>query len=153
VLEGLDRFEARSSLKTWVFRILVNRAITRAQKDRRQVPFSALGTADDGTGTSVDPERFLGAGDRWAGHWSVPPAAWAPLPEASALAGEGMAQLRAAIAALPARQREVLVLRDVAGLDAAEACAVLGLTEGNQRVLLHRARAKVRAALEDHLAA
>ena len=154
VLQQLDRFEGRSSLKTWVLRIVSNRAKTRAIHERRTVPFSTLASAaEDADEPAVDPDRFLPAGHRWAGHWASPPASWREVPEDRLLARETMAEVQEAVDCLPAAQRAVLVLRDVEGVTAAEVCQLLGLTEGNQRVLLHRARAKVRAALERYLAA
>ena len=154
VLEGVDRFEARASLKTWMFRILVKRAITRAGKDRRQVPFSSLGgdPSREDEGPTVDPERFLGADHpRWAGHWASAPASWDTVPDERLLSRETLARVCAAIDRLPARQRDVIVLRDIGGFCAEEACSALDLSEGNQRVLLHRARAKVRQELEDYV--
>ena len=152
VLQQLDRFEGRSSLKTWVLRIVSNRAKTRAVRERRTVPFSALAGGDlEADEPAVDPDRFLPAGHRWAGHWASPPASWREVPEELLLSQETMAEVERAVAALPAAQRAVLVLRDVEGLSAAEACQLLGLTEGNQRVLLHRGRSKVRATLERYL--
>jgi RNA polymerase sigma-70 factor, ECF subfamily len=150
VLEGIGRFEGRASIKTWLFRILVKRAITRAQRDGRQLPFSSFGDAEEGP--TVDADRFLGPGhDRWPGHWAASPADWGALPEDRLLSREVLEHVRAAIDRLPPRQRDVIVLRDVGGFGAEEACAALDLSEGNQRVLLHRARAKVRQELEDHL--
>jgi RNA polymerase sigma-70 factor (ECF subfamily) len=152
VLQQLDRFEGRSSLKTWVLRIVSNRAKTRAVRERRTVPFSALAGGDlSAEEPAVDPDRFLPAGHRWAGHWASPPASWREVPEELLLSQETMAEVKRAVATLPAAQRAVLVLRDVEGLTAAEACQLLGLTEGNQRVLLHRGRSKVRATLERYL--
>jgi RNA polymerase sigma-70 factor (ECF subfamily) len=150
VLRGIDRFEGRSSFRTWLFRILVNRAKTHAGREARSVPLSALtGPADDGP--AVDPDRFLPEGHRWAGHWAAPPASFAALPEERVAARETLAQIEAAIARLPERQREVITLRDVAGCTAPETCQALDLSEGNQRILLHRARSAVRRALEAHL--
>jgi RNA polymerase sigma-70 factor (ECF subfamily) len=152
VLKQLDRFEGRSSLKTWVLRIVSNRAKTRAVRERRTVPFSALAFADPQADEPlVDPDRFLPAGHRWAGHWASPPVSWREVPEDLLLSQETMAEVERAVAALPATQQAVLILRDVEGLSAAEACQLLGLTEGNQRVLLHRGRSKVRATLERYL--
>jgi RNA polymerase sigma-70 factor (ECF subfamily) len=152
VLRQLDRFEGRSSLKTWVLRIVGNQAKTRAVRERRSVPFSALAAAgQEADEPAVEPDRFLPAGHRWAGHWASPPRSWREIPEELLLSRESMGEIRVAIDRLPAAQRQVLVLRDVEGLSAAEACELLGLTEGNQRVLLHRGRAKVRAALERYL--
>jgi RNA polymerase sigma-70 factor, ECF subfamily len=146
VLRGIDRFEGRSSLKTWIFRILVNTAKTRGERERRSVPFSSLeGEAVNGE-PSVDPDRFV-----TDGAWATPPTAWDTLPEARLLSAETRQVIDGAIAALPDGQRAVISLSDVEGWPAAEIRNVLGLTETNQRVLLHRARSKVRAALEDYL--
>ncbi len=150
VLGALERFEGRSSLKTWVFRILVNTAKTRAQREGRTIPFSALQDPGRVPEPAVEPERFLPDDhDRFPGHWASPPRA---LPEERLLAAETRAEIAAAIDALPANQRAVITLRDVQGWDADEVCNALDLTEVNQRVLLHRARAKVRRALEKYLA-
>jgi RNA polymerase sigma-70 factor (ECF subfamily) len=143
VLTGLERFEGRSSLKTWLFRILANRAKTRGQREARVLPFSSFAADGDEGDTAVDVDRF--ARD---GHWVAPPRG---VPEERLLAGETRSVVEQAIAALPENQRAVITLRDVEGLSAEEACNVLGLSETNQRVLLHRARAKVRAALERYL--
>lgn len=152
VLRQLDRFEGRSSLRTWILRIVINQAKTRGARERRSVPFSTLAAADrSGDEPAVEPDRFLPAGHRWAGHWASPPRSWRGIPEERLLSRETMAQLQTAIDRLPVSQRHVLILRDVEGLTAAETCQSLGLTVANQRVLLHRARAKVRAALERYL--
>ena len=153
VLQGLDRFEARSSLKTWIFHILTNRAKTRAQREGRSVPFSALWDPDTAPAEpAVEPERFLPADhSRWPRHWASRPRRWDDTPEERLLARETGAYLQQAIAALPPSQREVLTLRDVEGWTSAEVCNVLGISETNQRVLLHRARSKVRRALERYL--
>jgi RNA polymerase sigma-70 factor, ECF subfamily len=149
VLEGIHRFEGRASLKTFVFRILVKRAITRAMRDRRSVPFSTLEAEDDEAGPTVDPSRFLGADHpRWPGHWAIAPR---PLPEDALESSEALAAVQAAIEDLPERQRAVITMRDVAGFTPAEVCESLDVSEGNQRVLLHRARAKVREELERRL--
>jgi RNA polymerase sigma-70 factor (ECF subfamily) len=147
VLQGIDRFEGRSSLKTWLFRILVNRAKTRGVRDARSVPFSALAAEAEGEGPSVEPERFHREGPE-AATWAAPPQQWGG--EERLLAGETREVIRAAIDELPHAQRAVISLRDVEGVGAAEVCELLDLTEGNQRVLLHRARSKVRRALEDY---
>jgi RNA polymerase sigma-70 factor (ECF subfamily) len=149
IIEGIDRFEGRSSLKTWVFRILVNRAKTRGQRDARTVPMASLGAEVEGDDPAVDPGRFIASG-RGAGCWGSPPMS-GHLPEAAALAAEAGAQLLAAIDALPPAQRTVITLRDVHGLSAQDVCELLELSEVNQRVLLHRARSKARAALERYL--
>jgi RNA polymerase sigma-70 factor (ECF subfamily) len=148
VLTGLERFEGRSTLKTWLFRILTNKAKTRGQREGRTLPFSALATDGDEDQTAVGVDRFLGPDNRNAGHWAAPPRG---VPEERLLAGEARARIETAIAALPDNQRAVITLRDVEGLSAEEACNVLGVSETNQRVLLHRARSKVRAAFEQYL--
>src|SRR5215218_2528997 len=149
VLQGLDRFEGRSSLKTWILRIVANRARTRGEREARSVPLSSLAPDEDEDGPAVDPDRFLPPDHpRYPGGWAVPPRSWARLPEERLLAAETLQQVRAAIAKLPARQQEVIVLRDVEGWEPEEVSAALELTPGNQRVLLHRARSKVRADLE-----
>jgi RNA polymerase sigma-70 factor (ECF subfamily) len=144
VINGLDRFEERSSLKTWIFRILVNRARSRGEREARTRPFSSLGTTDDES--AVDGSRFNSEG-QWAGFWSVPPTAHS-LPEDHMLQAETGEQLLAAIDGLPPTQRIVITLRDVQGLSAAEVCELLDVTPAHQRVLLHRARSKARATLE-----
>ncbi len=148
VYTGLERFEGRSSLKTWLFRILTNKAKTRGQRESRTVPFSALAADGDEGETAVDVDRFLGPDSRHPGAWAAPPRG---VPEERLLAREARERIEAAIAALPPNQRAVITLRDVEGLSAEEACNVLGLSETNQRVLLHRARSKVRAAFERYL--
>ena len=151
VLQGIGRFEARSSLKTWIFRILVNRAKTRAVREGRSVPFSSLWTAEDEPGEpAVEPERFR-PGEPWRDHWVSLPQSWSEVPEERLLSLEARAHIREAIAALPPSQREVITLRDVEGWDSADVCNVLKMSETNQRVLLHRARARVRRALERYL--
>jgi len=154
VLNGLDRFEGRSSLKTWIMRILVNRAKTRGTRERRTVPFAALAAAEaDGDFTAVDPERFNPADhSRWPHHWASPLPRWETLPEGAAESRETLAAAREAIDELPEMQRTVILLRDVEGWDGPQVSNALGISETNQRVLLHRARSKVRAALQRHLA-
>jgi RNA polymerase sigma-70 factor (ECF subfamily) len=150
VIRGIDRFEGRSSLKTWLFQILVNNAITRAERERRTVPLSTF-EAHDEDGPSVDPSRFFDEQhDRWPGHWAAPVSRWDELPEDALLGHETLDVLKDAIAALPDMQRRVIVLRDIEGCSPSEVCELLGLSEANQRVLLHRARSKARAALEAH---
>jgi RNA polymerase sigma-70 factor, ECF subfamily len=151
VLTGLERFESRSLLKTWIFRILTNRAKTRAERERRTVPFSALASEDEAAGLSVDPARFRDANDPWAGHWAAPPSSWEDVPEHRLLAGETRRVIDESIGTLPPMQAQVITLRDVEGWNSDEVCALLGISEANQRVLLHRARSKVRAALERYL--
>jgi RNA polymerase sigma-70 factor, ECF subfamily len=148
VVRGIDRFAGRASLKTWIVAILLNCA-RRAGQDQRSRPFASFGALDAADNApTVDPDQFLPPGHQWAGHWAIPPEAWAPPPDSVALATELQAQLAAAIATLPPGQQQVLLLRDVEGWPAAEVGHVLALTETNQRVLLHRARAKVRRALD-----
>ena len=149
VLRGIDGFQGRSSLRTWIFRILTNTAKTRAQRERRSIPFASLGDDDDGP--AVDPDRFLPPGDPAAGAWASPPRGWDDLPEATLLSAETRSVIDAAIDQLPPTQREVIRLRDVEGFSSGEVRALLELSETNQRVLLHRARSKVRAALERYL--
>ncbi len=146
VIKGIGTFEGRSSLSTWMFRILVNRAQTRGQREGRTQPFSAV--VGDG-GPTVDPDRFAKSG-RWAGFWTAPPP-HDELPEVAVLAGELGERLRQVIDQLPAPQRAVIELRDVQGFAATEVCALLQISEANQRVLLHRARARARQLLEDYL--
>lgn len=151
VLRGIDRFEARSSLKTWIFRIVANTAITRARREARSVPFSSL-APDGAEEPSVDPDRFLGSDHpRAAGHWASRPETWHDLPEERLLSAETRGVIDHTIAALPDTQRRVVTLRDVEGFSSQEVSALLDLSDGNQRVLLHRARSKVRAALEGYL--
>lgn len=147
VLRGLETFEERSTLKTWLFRILVNRARTRGERESRTRPFSALSGAD--AEPVVDPDRFEATG-RWAGFWSTPPPSNS-IPEQRVLALEAGMLLIAAIEQLPPNQQIVISLRDVQGLDSTEVCDMLEISEGNQRVLLHRARGKVRAAFERYI--
>ena len=153
VLKGLDRFERRSSLKTWIFRILTNRAMTRGQREGRSLPFSALWNPNGDTAPpAVDPDRFLPPDDpHWPGHWASVPGGWDEIPEERLLAQETLAVVQSAIDRLAPGQREVIILRDVQGWTSAEVCNVLALSETNQRVLLHRARSKVRHALEQYI--
>jgi RNA polymerase sigma-70 factor, ECF subfamily len=149
VLVALDRFEGRSSLKTWVFRILVNTAKTRAQREGRSIPFSALQDVARVPEAAVEPERFLPDDHpHHPGGWASPPR---ELPEDRLVAAETRDLIARAIEALPAGQRAVISLRDVEGWSSAEVRNALDLSEVNQRVLLHRARARVRQALEDYL--
>ncbi len=147
-LQSLSRFAGRSSLKTWLFRILVNCARARSRRERHSIPFSDAGL-DDEDRPSVDPSRFLPPGQRWAAHWADPPASW---HEEHALEGEVIDVLQHAIAILPPSQRAVLTLRDIEGWTCPEVCDVLGISEGNQRVLLHRARTRIRAEMEHYFA-
>ena len=151
VIRGIDRFEGRSSLKTWLFRILTNTAKKRGVRERRTVPFSALTTSADEDG-AVDADRFLPEDHLWAGHWAAAPASWGSEPEARLIGAEAQDVIKAAIARLPDAQQQVVTLRDVEGWSSEEVCELLDISEGNQRVLLHRGRAKVRNALEDYFA-
>lgn len=152
VLDGLDRFEGRSSLKTWIFRILTYKALTRGGREHRTIPFSALfDPARDEGEPAVEPERFRSAGPQYPGHWADPPKRWEGAPEERLLSRETLSLVGKAIDALPPSQREVILLRDVEGWTSPEVCNVLGITETNQRVLLHRARSKVRRDLERYL--
>jgi RNA polymerase sigma-70 factor (ECF subfamily) len=145
VITGIDRFEGRSSLKTWIYRILMNIARTRGAREARSVPFSSAAAETEEAEPSFSPDRFR------RGHWTTPPEPWDELSDDRLLAEETLGLVRAAIDALPERQRAVITLRDLDGLSGAEVCDLLELTEANQRVLLHRARARVRQALEQHL--
>ena len=148
MLRSLDRFERRSTLRTWVLGIVVNIARARFRAERRLVPLQS-----DDEGPTVASSRFLPADhSRWPHHWAIEPIPWRT-PEDDLLAGERRKVIEEAIAALPPAQREVLVLRDLEGMTSADACNVLGVTDTHQRVLLHRARARVRHALEGYLTA
>lgn len=147
-LRGLDRFEGRSSLKTWLFGILVNVARSRRRKESRILPFASLWRRDDSDShrPTVDRSRFGSDG-----MWSAGPHSWDNVPESKVLGDETIQHVRSAIDALPPKQREVILLRDVAGFDGAEVSALLGISPANERVRLHRARAAVRQQLEDYL--
>jgi RNA polymerase sigma-70 factor, ECF subfamily len=150
VIRGIAAFEGRSTLRTWVFTILVNRARTRGSREARTIPMSAL--PGDDSGPTVDPARFRGPDDPHRDGWTPAgrPVQWEGQPERRVLAGEALRLLEAALSALPPRQRVVVTLRDVQGLTSDEACDALGITAQNQRVLLHRGRAALRQALEDY---
>jgi RNA polymerase sigma-70 factor (ECF subfamily) len=151
-LESLDRFEGRASIKTWLFRILVNIARKRRQREARSIPFSALWSEDsEPNEPAVDPSRFRGPHDRYPGGWKSFPRSWSELPEERLLAGETRAVVARAIDALPPTQKEVITLRDVEGWSADEVCNVLSISDTNQRVLLHRARSRVRRELDSYL--
>ncbi len=151
VLNGIGRFEGRSQLKTWIMRIVINRAKRRGGEEARTTPFSGMQPARDHSGPSVDPDRFRGASDPWPGHWLSPPSNWSGMPEARLLSGEMFEEVRRALDGLPERQREVITLRDVLGYSGAEVCNALAISDTNERVLLHRARSRVRAAVERYL--
>jgi RNA polymerase sigma-70 factor (ECF subfamily) len=147
VLQGLDRFRGEASLRTWVYRILVNQAKRRGVRERRTVPFASLVPEDDGP--SVDPARFQGAGDAYPGGWRQFPEEW---PEQISLTREVREVVTRALTELPARQRVVVALRDLDGHTAEEVCDLLDISTGNQRVLLHRGRSVVRVHLERYFA-
>lgn len=150
VIKGIHRFEGRSRLKTWIFRILVNRARTRGVRESRSVPFSSLVT-DNENGALVDPSRF-GLNANGETHWTRAPAPW-PQPEQRLIADETRAIVAEAVDQLPNTQRTVITLRDLQGWEADEVCSLLDISSANQRVLLHRARTKVRKVLARYLAA
>jgi RNA polymerase sigma-70 factor, ECF subfamily len=142
-LRGIDGFEGRATLRTWLCRILVNIARRRAAAERRSLPFASLGE-------TVDPDRFLRSGP-YAGHWASPPADWSTVPEEKLLSGELRQVVAEVVDTLPTNQAIVITLRDMEGWESAEVSDLLDITGTHQRVLLHRARAKVRAALESYL--
>ncbi len=150
VLRGLDRFEERSTFRTWLFGILANQARRRGERERRMIPFSALARPPDGIEPAVEPERFRPPGTEYAGWWASPPAHW-DVPESAFLSGEARREIERAIATLPPHQQAVITLRDIEGWDAAEVCKVLDLSATHQRVLLHRARSRVRRSLEQYV--
>jgi len=152
-LQGLAAFEGRSSVKTWLFAILTNRAKTRSLRERRTVPFAALAAEETaGDVTAVDADRFLPAGHaQWPHHWATPPRRWEESPELSLQSAETTAVVHRAIDALPPMQRLVITMRDLEEWDGAEVCNALSISQSNQRVLLHRARSQVRVALDAHL--
>ncbi|HKD64564.1 MAG TPA: RNA polymerase sigma factor [Candidatus Acidoferrales bacterium] len=155
VLKGLDRFEGRCSLKTWIFQILVNRARTRGEREGRMIPFSAMFDSQSDAGEpAVDPSQFNEHDPEWPGGWATQPRNWGnSTPEQSLLSREFRALVQEAIDALPPNQKAVITLRDVQGWTSEEVCNMLGVSETNQRVLLHRARSKVRQALDQYFAA
>ena len=154
VLHGLDRFESRSSLKTWIFRILTNIAITRGTRESRCLPFSSLAEREaEEPDEPVDASRFLPDDhDRWPQHWALGPTRW-KTPEEDLLSGETRNCILRAVESLPPSQRTVITLRDIEGWPSEEVCEALGVSEGNQRVLLHRARSKVRSVVEEYFGA
>ncbi|MGH9025084.1 MAG: RNA polymerase sigma factor [Acidimicrobiia bacterium] len=150
VIRGIDGFEGRSSLRTWLYRILMNVARSRGVAEHRSIPFSSASPDVETTDPAVDPVRFWPAGEAEAGRWISLPTPWEHQPEDRLLARENVDVVAQAINGLPDAQREVITLRDVLGWTSMEVRNVLDVSETNQRVLLHRARAKVRAALERH---
>jgi RNA polymerase sigma-70 factor (ECF subfamily) len=149
VLQSLDRFEGRSSLRTWIIAIVVNKAKTRAVRERRSVPFASLERDEP----AVSPERFNRSGETYPGHWHSPPARWSAPPDVVSQERETLRAVMLAISELPAAQQAVIRMRDLLGCSAEEVCSVLDVSAANQRVLLHRARSRVRAALEVHVSA
>lgn len=149
VLEELDRFEGRSSLKTWIFRILTNQAKTRGVREKRSAPFSSLAVQAEAAEETEPLESFLDAGHRWCGHWAVPVHSW-QLPEEQLLTAELGELLARALDALPPAQRAVVVLHDGQSLTSQEVCDLLEISEANQRVLLHRGRLRVRRAIAEY---
>jgi RNA polymerase sigma-70 factor (ECF subfamily) len=145
VIQGIDRFEQRSSLKTWLFHILVNIARSHGVREHRAIPFATNALLDDEP--AVDPRRFKRFGLRGRGQWTRPPQPWSE-PEQRVLDAETLTTIEAAVERLPPEQREVLTMRDLLGWSAVEVCEALAITDANQRVILHRARSKVRGALE-----
>jgi RNA polymerase sigma-70 factor (ECF subfamily) len=151
VITGIGRFEMRSSVKTWLYRIMANIARTRGTRERRSIPFTALGPVLDGGEPAFEPNRFRTDPDApWFGNWASFPSTWPNTPEDQVEAGETLALVRAAIDGLPPTQREVVTLRDLEGWSASEVCDALNVSDSNQRVLLHRGRMRVRRALELH---
>ncbi len=148
VVNGIDRFGERSALGTWIFSILVNQAKSHGVRERRSVPLSAV--AAQAGDPAVDPDRFQSDGDAWPGHWATPPRPW-QAPERRLLSLEARDRLKSALAQLPTRQQLVVSLRDVEGFDSQEVRDLLGLSEENQRVLLHRGRSRLRAQLEAYV--
>lgn len=150
VLQGIDRFEGRSSLRTWIFRILTNVAKTRGQREGRSVPFSSL-AGDDLDQPAVPAEAFQGPESAWPSHWSSIPTDWRGLPDERLLGSETLSVIGRAIESLPPMQAEVIRMRDVLGMSSEEVRNALDLTETNQRVVLHRARSRVRQELERYV--
>ncbi|MBV8749530.1 MAG: RNA polymerase sigma factor [Candidatus Eremiobacteraeota bacterium] len=149
IVTGIERFEGRSALGTWMFSILTNQAKTHSARERRALPFSSVAPADVEE-PAVSPERFQKDDEAWPGHWATPPRPWQK-PERRLLSLEAREQLKEALAQLPERQRLIVVLRDVEGHSAEEVCDLLELSQENQRVLLHRGRSRLRAYLEKYL--
>jgi RNA polymerase sigma-70 factor (ECF subfamily) len=148
IVTGIDRFEGRSALSTWMFSILTHQAKSHSARERRALPFSCVGHGDVDE-PAVDPDRFQKDDEAWPGHWATPPRPWQK-PERRLLSLEAREHLKKALPGLPERQRQIVALRDIEGLSGEEVCDLLGLSEENQRVLLHRGRSRLRAALEDY---
>lgn len=151
VIEGLDRFEGRSSLRTWIFGIMIHKAKDRGVREKRHITFSDFETFDDEQDEAVDPARFHRSGE-WAGHWAFPPQPWdEQTPEKLLASQQAVRAMNRAIEALPTTLKDVLILRDVEGVEAKEVCDLLKITETNLYVRLHRARERVRQAVETYL--
>jgi RNA polymerase sigma-70 factor (ECF subfamily) len=150
VLKGISKFEGRSSLRTWIFTVMINIAKKRGVRERRDADAEIAAF----TGGTVDPARFRPDGDRWPGHWraDAEPSPFPDTPEGSMLGDELVAVARRELDKLPDKQRTVVTLRDMHGFDSTEVCELLDVSVANQRVLLHRGRAAVRQALETYLA-
>lgn len=151
VIDGLSRFEGRSSLRTWIFGIMIHKAKDRGVREKRHVNFSSFESVDDDNDEAVDPSRFHQSGE-WAGHWAFPPQPWDDqTPEKLLASQQAVNAMNRAIEALPQTLKDVLILRDVEGVEAKEACDILRITETNLYVRLHRARERVRQAVESYL--
>jgi RNA polymerase sigma-70 factor (ECF subfamily) len=151
VIEGLGRFEGRSSLRTWIFGIMIHKAKDRGVREKRHTTFSSFESVDDDNDEAVDPSRFHQSGE-WAGHWAFPPQPWDDqTPEKLLASQQAVNAMNRAIEALPQTLKDVLILRDVEGVDAKEVCEILKITETNLYVRLHRARERVRQAVETYL--
>lgn len=151
VIESLNRFEGRSSLRTWICGILIHKAKDRGVREKRHTTFSAFESYDDDNDEAIDPSRFQQTGE-WAGHWAFPPQPWDDqTPEKLLASQQAVNAMQRAIDALPMTLKEVLILRDVEGVDAKEVCELLKITETNLYVRLHRARERVRTAVETAL--
>ncbi len=151
VIDGLSRFEGRSSLRTWIFGIMIHKAKDRGVREKRHVNFSSFESVDDNNDEAVDPSRFHQSGE-WAGHWAFPPQPWDDqTPEKLLASRQAVNAMNRAIEALPQRLKDVLILRDVEGVEAKEACDILRITETNLYVRLHRARERVRQTVESYL--
>jgi RNA polymerase sigma-70 factor (ECF subfamily) len=148
VIRSIDSFEQRSSLKTWIYRIMLNKVRTLAPREAKIVPFAAMGHTSDGHHQSVDRDRLMAQGA--PGHWTTPPPEWQRLPADQLEAQETLDSIVNAIEQLPPAQQEVVTLRDVQGWTADEVCNTLGISSVNQRVLLHRGRTALRTILEEH---
>ena len=152
VIEGLDRFEGRSSLRTWIFGIMIHKAKDLGVREKRHTTFSSFESFDEESEEAIDPSRFHQSGE-WAGHWAFPPQPWDDqTPEKLLASRQAVNAMHQAIEALPQTLKDVLILRDVEGVEAKEACEILKITETNLYVRLHRARERVRQAVETYLA-